>query len=86
MRFITKLKQSKLAWWTLGSAVVLQIYFVRELLAAEALFAVFFTAIFCAGVLVYAAGRMGERGFGWAEARLRVLGESVRRGLAWRIQ
>ena len=51
--------------------VVLQIYFVRELLAAELLFGLLFAVLFLAGVLFYAVGAIGERLFDWAEVVLR---------------
>src|SRR6201997_2386716 len=43
-------KDRKWMWWLLGSIAALQLYFVRELLAALALFALGFLAI--AGVIV----------------------------------
>lgn len=43
-------KDRKWMWWLLGSIAALQLYFVRELLAAFALFALGFLAI--AGVII----------------------------------
>jgi len=43
-------KDRKWMWWLLGSIAALQLYFVRELLAAFALFALGFLAI--AGVVI----------------------------------
>ncbi|HVH70838.1 MAG TPA: hypothetical protein VNB49_06990 [Candidatus Dormibacteraeota bacterium] len=43
-------KDRKWMWWVLGSIAALQLYFVRELLAAFALFAMGFVAV--AGVVV----------------------------------
>ena len=40
-------------WWLLGSIVALQVYFVQELLAAFALFAMAFLAIAGAAVSFY---------------------------------
>jgi len=48
----TKDKSRKWMWWFLGAVAVLQVYFVRELLAAFALFAAAFAVIafFVAGI------------------------------------
>lgn len=46
-------KDRKWMWWLLASIVALQIYFVQELLAAFALFAMAFLAIAGATVGVY---------------------------------
>lgn len=46
-------KDRKWMWWLLSSIVALQIYFVQELLAAFALFAMAFLAIAGATVSVY---------------------------------
>lgn len=59
---------------------VLQIYFVRELLAAELLFGMGFAALFILGLLFYGIGMIGERGLELGEAGVRVLANSARRG------
>ena len=46
-------KDRKWMWWLLASIVALQLYFVQELLAAFALFAMAFLAIAGATVSVY---------------------------------
>jgi hypothetical protein len=61
---------------------VLQIYFVRELLAAELLFGMGFTVLFCLGLMVYAVGAIGERGLDVAEVGVRAISNSARRGYA----
>jgi len=61
---------------------VLQIYFVRELLAAELLFGMAFAVLFCVALTVYALGALGERGLDVAEAGIRVISNSARRGYA----
>ena len=61
---------------------VLQIYFVRELLAAELLFGMGFAVFFCVALTVYALGALGERGLDFAEAGIRVISNSARRGYA----
>jgi hypothetical protein len=57
-----------------------QIYFVRELFAAELLFGVIFGAILILGGTAYMLGSVGERGLDVAEIGIRVLARSVRRG------
>ncbi|MFY9804751.1 MAG: hypothetical protein WA211_05035 [Candidatus Acidiferrales bacterium] len=61
---------------------VLQMYFVRELLAAELLFGLGFAMLLMLGVLFYLVGAVGERGLDWAEAGVRVISISARRGYA----
>jgi hypothetical protein len=56
-----------------------QIYFVRELLAAELLFAVGFGVLLLIGGTAYLLGAMGERGLDLAEVGIRVLARSARR-------
>lgn len=62
--------------------VVLQIYFVRELLAAELLFGLLFAVLLVLGGICYVVGVIGERGLDWTEAGVRVLASSARRGYA----
>ena len=50
-------KSRKWMWWLLGSIAALQLYFVRELLAAFALFALGFLAIAGAVISLYALQR-----------------------------
>jgi hypothetical protein len=58
----------------------LQIYFLRELLAAELLFGLGFAISLLLGGIVYLVGAIGERGLDWMEAGLRVIADSARRG------
>jgi hypothetical protein len=64
----------------LGVFFFLQIYFVRELLAAELLFGVAFGALLIIGGTAYLLGAIGERGLDVTEAGIRVLARSARRG------
>jgi uncharacterized membrane protein HdeD (DUF308 family) len=61
---------------------IFQLYFVRELLAAEILFAMGFGVLFLLGGLFYAIGAISERGFDWTEAGVRVIANSARRRYA----
>ena len=56
----TKDRDRQWMWWLLGSIAALQVYFVQELLAALALFAMAFLAIAGAVVSLYMLQR------GWA--------------------
>jgi hypothetical protein len=64
----------------LAIVVVLQAYFVRELLAAELLFGIGFAVLFALGGLAYLLGALGERGVDLAETGVRVASVSARRG------
>jgi hypothetical protein len=66
----------------LAAIFVLQIYFVRELLAAELLFGMGFAVLFFLGLTIYLVGALGERGLGVAEAVVRVISKSARHGYA----
>lgn len=61
---------------------VLQLYFVRELLAAELLFGVAFGIVFLIVAAFYIVGTIGERSLGLTEAGVRALAQSARRGYA----
>ena len=64
----------------IGIVFVLQLYFVRELLAAELLFALAFGVLLVIGGTAYLLGTLGERGLDLTEAGIRVLARSARRG------
>ena len=67
--------------WFISSLVVLfvlQLYFVREMLAAEVLFGMFFVVLMVLFGIFYAVGAMGERGLDLAEAGIRVAARSAR--------
>jgi hypothetical protein len=63
-----------------GIFFFLQIYFVRELLAAEVLFALAFGVVLVIGGTAYLLGALGERGLDLTEAGIRLLARSARRG------
>jgi hypothetical protein len=60
--------------------LLLQVYFVRELLAAELLFAAAFAVLFLLGGVVYLTGLVAERGLDVTEAGVRMIAESTRSG------
>lgn len=59
---------------------ILQLYFVRELLAAELLFGLAFGGLFAIGAIIYLVGALGERGLALAEVGIRVISDATRRG------
>jgi hypothetical protein len=63
-----------------AAVFVFQLYFVRELAAAELLFGFIFAVLLVLGGLAYLIGTVGERGLGWTESAMRVLADSARRG------
>ncbi len=64
----------------LAAFLVLQVYFVRELLAAELLFGLLFAVVLVIGGIVYALGTLGERAIEVGEAGAHVIANSTRRG------
>ncbi|HTS12300.1 MAG TPA: hypothetical protein VMH00_09300 [Candidatus Limnocylindrales bacterium] len=73
-----KARIGKGAVTVLAVLFILQAYFVRELLAAELLFALGFVVVLALVAVFYAIGAASEFGLDWAEAGVR----SVRRGYA----
>jgi hypothetical protein len=76
----SKVRKGMLA--IVAAVVVFQLYFVRELVAAEMLFAGGFAVLLVLGGIFYIVGVVGEQGLDWAEAGIRVAAESARRGYA----
>lgn len=66
--------------WGLVIFLVLQLYFVRELIAAELLFGMFFVFLLVLAALSYVVATIGMNGRTWAEAGARVVATSARRG------
>ncbi len=65
--------------WTLAALFILQLYFVRELIAAELLFGAVFAAIFLLAGICYIIGTIGERGLDLAEIGVRAIVPTARR-------
>jgi hypothetical protein len=72
-------KTRKRIIWFVSIAVILQLYFVRELLAAELLFGALFILLFLFVGICYALGTIGERGLDWAEIGIRAVANTARR-------
>lgn len=72
-------KTRKRIIWTVAVLFVLQLYFVRELIAAELLFGALFLALFLLAATCYAIGFVWENGLDWAELGVRAAGTFYRR-------
>jgi hypothetical protein len=59
---------------------ILQLYFVRELIAAEVIFGLLFLGILALVGVSYVLGTIGERGLEWTEVGVRAIAGSARRG------
>lgn len=57
--------------WTIAILFVLQLYFVRELIAAELLFGALFAALFVVVAICYLIGALWEKGVTWGELGVR---------------
>ena len=82
MGLIEKAKVRKGLLSILGIFFVLQVYFVRELIAAELLFGLGFAVLMVLGGIVYLVGAIGERGLDWAATGVQVTATAARRGYA----
>jgi hypothetical protein len=60
--------------------VVFQLYFVRELLAAELLFGIGFAVLLVLGGIFYLVGALGVRALNATDVVARILAHSARRG------
>jgi hypothetical protein len=68
--------------WTMATLFVLQLYFVRELIAAELLFGALFGALFVLVSICYLIGTLWENGLIWADTGVRAIAMLTRRGYA----
>lgn len=71
----------KWMWWFLGVVLALQLYFVRELLAAFALFAMGFAAIALVGMSLYMGQKVWEAGVHRLAASRNPVVDMARRGV-----
>ncbi len=69
----------KRVMWTIAILFVLQLYFVRELIAAELLFGALFLALFALFGICYLIGTLWENGLLWADTGVRALAMFTRR-------
>jgi hypothetical protein len=72
-------KTRKRIIWTVAILLVLQLYFVRELLAAELLFGAVFAVLALLAATCYFIGFVWENGLNWTEMGVRAVGTFYRR-------
>jgi hypothetical protein len=72
----------KWMWIFLAAVLAVQLYFVRELLAALLLFTVGFAALAGLAMLFFLLERVGQASMAWAGPRKRVVVDLTRRGFA----
>lgn len=73
------MRKNKWFWAAIVAFVALQAYFVRELVAAELLFALFFGIALLAWLVFYIVGEAGERGAELAESGVKFVSPLLRR-------
>lgn len=79
------LRQGRVRKWvvsTMAVLLILQLYFVREMLAAEVLFGIGFAVLLVACGVFYLVGTIGEWALELAEAGIRVAARSTRWSIA----
>ena len=72
-------KTRKRITWAIAIVLVLQLYFVRELIAAELLFGMLFLVLFVLVSVCYLIGMVWENGLTWAELGARAVVNFTRR-------
>jgi hypothetical protein len=75
-------KARKWLWIGLAAFAALQVYLVRELLAAMVLFSVLFVVVAVAALAIYLIERAGERTMDWAEPQTLKAAQAARKALA----
>jgi hypothetical protein len=78
---MTRERVKKWLWISFWAAIAFQIYFVRELFAAELLFGLLFVVLLLIGSVLYLIGQAGEVSLNWAKPFARLLAQTARRGL-----
>jgi len=80
---MSRARVKKWMWGVVVAVIALQVYFVREIVAAELLFAMIFATILLLAFAFYLVKEAGERGIGLAESLVRVASPAFRRGLQY---
>lgn len=68
--------------WAIAILFILQLYFVRELIAAELIFGAVFAALFVLVTICYLIGTLWENGLTWADTGARAVAGFTRRSYA----
>jgi hypothetical protein len=74
-------KARKWLWIGLAAFAALQVYLVRELIAALVLFSVIFAVVTVAAVVLYLLDRASQRTLEWAEPQTARAAEAARKAL-----
>lgn len=74
-------KARKWLWIGLAVFAALQVYLVRELLAAMVLFSIVFVVVAVAALVIYLIERAGERTMDWAEPQTLKAAQAARKAL-----
>jgi hypothetical protein len=82
LREVNTKKARKWLWISLAALAALQVYFVRELMAALFLFSVGFVVIAVAALVIYLFDRAGQRTMDWAGPQTLRAARLARRALA----
>jgi hypothetical protein len=77
LKSITGNKGRKWLWIGLAAFVAIQIYFVRELLAALFLFTVLFVIVASIALIVFLVDQVGQRTIAWAEPQTKQVAGQV---------
>ncbi len=80
MKSVNEKQARKWMWWFLGALAALQLYFVREILAAFVLFALGFAFLLGVYLIFYLVQQASELSLGWVEAHSRPLARVLRSG------
>lgn len=78
VKLVQKRQFRKWIFSSLAILFILQLYFVREMLAAEVLFGIFFAIVLVLCGIFYVVGAVGERGLDLAEIGIRAAARSAR--------
>ena len=71
MNLVNEERRRKWMWAVLAAALALQLYFVRELLAALLLFTLAFAVLAGVALVFFLAERVGQVSLAWVEPRTR---------------
>lgn len=74
-------KARKWLWIGLAAFAALQIYLVRELVAAMVLFSIMFVVVAIAALVIYLFDRAGQRTLEWAEPQTARAAQAARKAL-----
>lgn len=77
LKSITGNKAGKWLWIGLAALAAIQLYFVRELLAALLLFTILFAIVAFVAVVVFVIDQAGQRTMAWVEPQTKKVAEQV---------